>query len=314
MQASTTSALPAADGYPSQDVRIPTASETVDLPSTPSSITNTAMAPVSTRANPEPEITEDNPRRQTSFLASAGKTYPAPVAYDDCGPYDDPALYGAAPWFDKTAVLDGTIVPRYASNGFLPGGIPLSAMGTESWRRQFCCYDNDLRVGHGRTVAGVRVDFAKAAYAGLNRFLTFTPLPEDLRADAFLYRTQGEIEYVNNIDRISAALLEGWRGELMVSNRAMLFTKPCVKAEFRYFRKNSAYWKVQVRDERRFRSTYGMAVPYQSMTHHHLRPNSRDNGWVSLVKNWGRVEVPRGCFVELPPCFSYVWSEMHNDP
>ena len=220
----------------------------LDMPpvSTRAMTTNTPVA----RAALVPIITEPTPedlRRQPVYLAAKNKYYPAPVAYDDAGPFDNSTLYGQAPWFDMDAVLAGHIIPRYEYQDFLPGGIPLSAMATESWRRQYCCYDSDLRVGHGRTLAGVRTDFAKAAYAGLNRFLTFTPIPDHIRADLFLYRTQGEIEYVNSLHRVSSEMLEGWRGHLMVSNDAMMFTKPCLRAEFRYFRKNSAYWKVQVK-------------------------------------------------------------------
>lgn len=69
----------------------------------------------------EDEISVDESRRQTSFLAPKAKTYPAPVAYEDCGPFDDSGIYGASSWFQKNAVFDGTIIPRYASNGFLRG-------------------------------------------------------------------------------------------------------------------------------------------------------------------------------------------------
>lgn len=67
-------------------------------------------------------------------------------------------------------MLDGTIIECYASNGFILDGIPFSAMGTESWSRQFFCYDNYLRFVHRRTVARVRVNLDKDDYAYLNRF------------------------------------------------------------------------------------------------------------------------------------------------
>lgn len=47
----------------------------------------------------------------------------------------------------------------------------------------------------------------------------------------------------------------------MISNEAILLTKHCVHAEFRYFRKNSDYWKIHVRDKIRFRSTFGFGRP-----------------------------------------------------
>lgn len=85
---------------------------------------------------------------------------------------------------------------------------------------------------------------------GLNCFLSFTPLPNNIRADMFLYRTHREIYYLNNIDCVTAEIPEGWRGQLMVSDEAILFTKPSINAEFRYLRNDSSYWSAQVREER----------------------------------------------------------------
>lgn len=64
------------------------------------------------------------------------------------------------------AVKDWTIIPTYDHEWFLPGGVPLSSMDTESWRRQYSCYDDYLRIGNGSTVVGARLDFAKAALHG----------------------------------------------------------------------------------------------------------------------------------------------------
>lgn len=73
-------------------------------------ITNNAILPVSTRdmdsvtpnvdVNASPNIVEikvpvDGTRRQTRYLDSAGKIYPAPVDLDDAVPLDDPGLYGS---------------------------------------------------------------------------------------------------------------------------------------------------------------------------------------------------------------------------
>lgn len=178
----------------------------------------------------EDEITVDESRWQTSHLASTAKTYLVPVVYEDCGPFDYPGVYGTVLLLDKTAVLDGTIIPRYASNVFLPRGIPLSAKRTEYWGSQFWCYDNDLRVVHGRIVTGLRVDLSKAFYTGVNLFLTCTDLHDELRDDLFLYRTQCEIYYVSNVDRMSSAMIEDWLEKLIVWNEAMIFTKSCIKA------------------------------------------------------------------------------------
>lgn len=147
--------------------------------------------------------------------------------------------------------------------GVLPDSIPLIAMGTWSWKRQFCFYDQDMRIGSGRTISGVRSYFAKSANAWLKRFLTFKPLTDNIWAELFLYHMQVEIDNDSNIDGFTTEMLKRWRGQLMVSDETMLSTKPSVKVQFRYFRKDSAYRRVQVNYEPRFRSTYGLAIPYQ---------------------------------------------------
>lgn len=59
-------------------------------------------------------------------------------SYDDTGPFDDLLIKLSAPWFDKAAVLEESISPSYAYNSFLPGGIPLTVIQTQSWWRKFC--------------------------------------------------------------------------------------------------------------------------------------------------------------------------------
>lgn len=100
-------------------------------------------------------------------------------------------------------------------------------MQIDTWCCPFFCYDNDLRVGHGRNLSGVRVDFANVEYAGLNRFFTYTKILENISGYLFLCRTYCELEYVRNLDQVTAEILEVWRSRLMVSNEAVLLTKPC---------------------------------------------------------------------------------------
>lgn len=71
--------------------------------------------------------------------------------------------------------------------------IPLSAICTESWRPQLFCNDNDLEEIHRRTVEGVYADFIKTAIAGLNLFLKFKALGDELTVNLFLYHTKSEI-------------------------------------------------------------------------------------------------------------------------
>lgn len=56
----------------------------------------------------------------------------------------------------------------------------------------------------------------------------------NVHADLLLYSKE-EIEYVLNLDHVTAEMLEGWIGTLMVSNEPTLFTKPCVTAELQNY-------------------------------------------------------------------------------
>lgn len=82
-------------------------------------------------------------------------------------------------------------------------------MKIQSWRRTFCCYDDDLWDVSDRTIYGVRTDFSNSTYFGLNHLFTFTSLTENIRSELFLSRTKGQIEYVVNIDKVTAEILEG---------------------------------------------------------------------------------------------------------
>lgn len=161
---------------------------------------------------------------------------------------------------------------------------------------------------------GVLLHVSKESYASWHFFFMFTMLLENTCPASFLYRPKGEVVYVARMDRGTAEILEGWRGKIMVSNEAMVFSKPSVMAGFRDIFKNLPYWKASVRDESLFRSAYMLAVKFQCLMNHHLRTNKRKNIWVKLSKNVGRVEVPRGCLLSLPPFFSHLWSEIHNEP
>lgn len=192
-------------------------------------------------------------------------------------------------------------------------------METQTWRMQFCCRDDDLRLRGRSNVADARKQFARQVYKGINRLLTFQEVPGNYRVDAILYRTFGEVPYVERLEAVTANQLARWRQRIInsptgviVTNRAIMFDRAQIVAEFRYLRKTGEYWSY-VKDERRFRSLYGQAIPYQCLTHLHLRKLSRQQGWIKLHRLFGRIEVPRGCYVELPPAFSYVWREMMED-
>lgn len=89
------------------------------------------------------------------------------------------------------------------------------------------------------------------------------PIPATLGVDAFVYRTRGEISYVQALTNIPLRNIEGWRDTIGVRQAALCFQKPLLRVEFRYLTKRSRYWLSWIADERRFRSTLNVAVPYQ---------------------------------------------------
>lgn len=79
----------------------------------------------------------EDKRRKPRFLAYNNKKYPKLVAFHDKGPFDVLEVSGQTPWFEMDAVIDWNFIPRFAHEGFIPGGIPLRAMETDSWTTQY---------------------------------------------------------------------------------------------------------------------------------------------------------------------------------
>ena len=53
-------------------------------------------------------------------------------------------LLAWAPLFNYAALEQVDIVPQYAVDGSLPGGILIGVTETWAWRNQFTCFDADL--------------------------------------------------------------------------------------------------------------------------------------------------------------------------
>lgn len=261
----------------------------------------------------------DDSRDLEVGLPGTDKVYPAPSRYDNVGPFQDIAIYGRAPWFDLDALEAGNIVELYADDGWLPGDIPLEATNSSTWRMQYAIRDGDLRRTGRSSIDDARENFARQAYKGLRRMLTTRMVSSDLQVDAIFYRTRGEVDYVDRLEGVTGQQLNRWRQKMVtspngvvVTNRAIFWDRAQIIAEFRYTRKQGDYWSY-VKGERRYRSMYGQIIPYQCLTHLEMRQNTRLNGWIKLHRSFGRIEVPRGCYVETPPCVSYVWKELKQD-
>lgn len=250
-------------------------------------------------------------RSQSIAFPSSQIYHPPPSAYDYGSIETDARLFGEAPWFNKDSLRDEALVRRYAVDGWLPGNIPINVMFTTCWRNQFACCRRDLRVPCGCTASDVRTSFAELAMHGYNRILTFTSC-DVAETGMFLFRTNGEMEYFRRLCTLPPIILEVWRNHDGISMTAVCFPRPQLVKEFRFTRKQGSYWSAFVCDERRNRSKYGVAIPYQCINTFHLKGEYFQRAFARLTPAWQRIEVPLGCNVELPPVFTYKGHELKH--
>ena len=194
-----------------------------------------------------PQQAHAEQRTEPVTVPGLTRTYPAPSEFDDIDVRDRSrttiTLFAKAPWFHRAAVLHGGVCDRYADErGMLPGEIHLSALTSFAWLEHFCCNYGDLRPKGDKENEDLQYDFVRSALAGLDRLGTFRRIAPEMGMDLFVYRTYGEIGYVERVNGISAALLESWRGLFGVEDAAYLLGKPQLCIEFRFLRKTSNYW------------------------------------------------------------------------
>ena len=250
-------------------------------------------------------------------VPSLNVQYPAPSRFDAVHYMDDSreavALFACAPWFDRAAVYAGDVPwQRYVDDDDeLPGMVPLSALQTWAWLRWFCVNPDNLLVSHGCTPAESMARFVRQANCRLSRLWRTSPIPPELGLDMFQYRTNGEREYCRRLAAIPAASIQAWRGQFMVTDDAVCFGKPLVSVDFRFVRKDSAYWR-SVRDENRDRRRTGMIIPYQCSGSREMNRAAKRQSFARATVGWTRLESPRGCCVETPPVFSYKTSVLRS--
>lgn len=253
----------------------------------------------------------DGVRNRSVGFPSSRLTHPPPAAYDSASIESDVKLFAEAPWFNRDSLRDEGLIRRYAVDGWLPGNIPVDAVFTACWRNQFACHRRDFRVPRGRSAIDVRAGFAELAMFGYNRLLTFR-LCDPAETGMFMYRTDGEVEYLRRLNALPGTLLEEWRGRSTIAPAALCLPRPQLVKEFRFSRKQGSYWTAFVRNERRNRSKYGVAVPYQCLNTFSLRGEYFQRAFPRLNQAWQHIEVPRGCNVELPPVFTYKSCELKH--
>ncbi len=304
----TTVTDPVVTATPPASVSEPTPTPSVPPPAPP--------APPSREPSPAADnnMTEFD-RSQPIYCRELDKHYPAPSRFDDASPLewnrDNLELWGAAPWLDRDAIDIDWLMESYADDDeCLPGSIPLSALGSFSWRRQYSISDADLHVPVSRTLKGVRGDFAYQVYTSLEKLLTFQDIPDDLRCDLFAYRTRGEIGYCRAASQLTDAQLESWRNRCEPDQAALLYDRPQLVREFRYLRKDSEYWTESIRNERRVRASLDLIIPHHCATQATMRYNRRLMAFCQATDLWKLVEVPRGCRAELPATFAYKMEEL----
>lgn len=291
--------------------------KTIRSPDNPIALSAVSPADISpgrsvTSESEEERDANDSDTRMTDRshgLYLNNKYFPAPYLFDEADYADESHLYGSAPWFDRDMLGNDLLINRYVTDGWLPGGVPVGVITSWCWRNQFACRDADLYISARVPREVARARFARQAMDGFNRLRTFTRIPVS-DSSMFVYRTNGEQTYLERLNAIPAATIESWRGHDKVDNAAWCGSHPLLVAEFRYSDKKSNYWTDMVRHERRMRSKYDLAIPFQCMTPFSTRPGFRDNGFPRLTAFWRKIEVPRGCLAELPPVFTYKAEEL----
>lgn len=164
----------------------------------------------------------------------------------------------------------------------------------------------------GETIAKAQAAMARIAYQRQHRVASDEPIPLEYQFDIGTFRTRGEMSYGRELASLDVT---PWHGQMRPYDTALCWTRPILRAEFRYLRKSSRYQFFQaIRFERRCRSRYGYLVPYQNVEIERIHPRSLRGRYLALPGMWSNLEVPRGCYVELPPCVSYVGSHLINDP
>ena len=247
------------------------------------------------------------------YSVRAERTFPAPRTYEFVGDvYENSDRFVGAPWFDVLAFRDGPVISCYVRYGYLPDGIPVIALTYGHWNA-FCVFnDQDLRQPSDRQLVTARRRMMRALYWQLYRFEDNRLLDARPLLDVWYDRHRNEYQYALRLSAISDGQLAAWSGNFGVDQHALCYTRPLLRREFRFTRKESEFWVQHCRFERRVRSANGFLVPYQQLEFNEMRGNARHARYVSVNDLWRRIEVPRGCNVGVPFCLTYIGSQLYG--
>ena len=93
----------------------------------------------------------------------------------------------------------------------LPGDLPLEAVQSWCWRNQFAVAGRDFVVGSGDTRRSTRAAFVERSLSGYRRMLSKASTPTHA-TNMPVFRTNGEREYLDNLNLISEEQITAWCG------------------------------------------------------------------------------------------------------
>ncbi len=151
-------------------------------------------------------------RNERIYCEELQEWFPAHSTFDDPDPLDEESswyYFAQAPWFRRDVCTDHRpLLDHYGEDGILPGGIPVDANATWTWRNHMCYENENVHDIPGRTFQGVVGEMAIIINQILTKFFTWTVPDETDNVSMFLFRTSGEENYVANLKTITNRQLE----------------------------------------------------------------------------------------------------------
>ena len=269
-------------------------------------------------------MSESNKHATGSIAAPlASSEFPHPNDFMGHTPITEPKLYAKAPWYLAGSFKDESLISAYVTAGQLPDGLPMTAIQSDDWARRIAIPDNALlrrrkraaREGVGRKtpLAEARAAFIRTAFMRMRRSPCRELIPVEYGLDQWSYRTTGEARYGEVLCSI-LQMSKDWTDDWRPDQSLLGFTRPLLRAEFRFMRRHdSDFWR-QLKWERRFRSRSGFLVPYQMVEVEMIREESREGRYVRIPSHFREWEVPKGFGADLPPVLTYAGSRLIDSP
>lgn len=134
---------------------------------------------------------------------------PRPALYVDGDGGESDVMFGQGSWFDRGALVEGSIVSRYLCDGWWLQGILLDCTESWCWRMNFACNNSDLIIYRGRTREKARAEFPLQVHNGLTRVRS---LVSKTSSDMFCFRRHGETGYLAALNEIPSSMIDDLQG------------------------------------------------------------------------------------------------------